>query len=302
MVFMNDKWNFSMDEKTMNIYRNLNEQIDKVFRHTRQGSIKTRYRYEDGMNHFDKFLAETFKKQNLYKIENKHLQAYVEQMQESGYSKSYITTNLSAIRFFVDVRGGDSKKLSINKELGALPRSRDDRIGSNKAWNDTEVKRFIEYDNSKNEFRYDDIVNLLYSHGLRVHEVARLDKSQLGDALEKDFLTVKGKGGLIRSIPLSNKELVERLYKETKFGEKVFINKEEKTHKVINNLQVYIYNHNKEFRDSDKSLTFHGLRHAYAQGRYRKLTQNAFNDYSARLKVSRELGHFRVEITDIYLN
>ncbi|MGG7179460.1 hypothetical protein ACQPU1_17995 [Clostridium paraputrificum] len=62
-----------MDEKTLNIYRNLSNQIDKVFRHTRQGSIKTRHRYEDGMNHFAKFLAETFKKQNLNKIENKHL-------------------------------------------------------------------------------------------------------------------------------------------------------------------------------------------------------------------------------------
>ncbi|GAA0086289.1 hypothetical protein UT300007_27280 [Clostridium sp. CTA-7] len=83
----------------MNIYRNLNNQIDKVFSHTRQGSIKTRYRYEDGMNHFAKFLSESFKKQNLNKIEDKHLQAYVEQIQESGYSKFYITTNLSAVRY-----------------------------------------------------------------------------------------------------------------------------------------------------------------------------------------------------------
>lgn len=44
---MNDKWNFEMDEKTINIYRNLSNQIHKVFRHTRQGSIKTRYRYKD---------------------------------------------------------------------------------------------------------------------------------------------------------------------------------------------------------------------------------------------------------------
>jgi hypothetical protein len=43
---------------------NLNEQIDKVFRHNRQGSIKTRYCYEDEMNHFAKFLEESFNKQN----------------------------------------------------------------------------------------------------------------------------------------------------------------------------------------------------------------------------------------------
>jgi len=153
---MNDKWDFNMDEKTMNIYRNLNEQINKVFRHTRQGSIKTRYRYEDGMNHFAKFLAETFKKQNLNKIESKHLQAYSEQMQESGY------TNLSAIRFFVDVSGANSKKLPTNKQLGVLPRTKEDRIGGNKAWNDTEVKKIIEYANSKNEFRYAYMVRIAY--------------------------------------------------------------------------------------------------------------------------------------------
>lgn len=299
---MNDKWDFNMDEKTMNIYRNLNEQIDKVFRHTRQGSIKTRYRYEDGMNHFAKFLAETFKKQNLNKIESKHLQGYVEQMQETGYSKSYVTTNLSAIRFFIDVKGDDSKRLPTNRELGVLPRTKEDRIGSNKAWNYTEVKKFIEYANSKNEFRYVDMVRIVYSQGLRIHEVTRLDKSQLGVALETGFLTVKGKGGLIRSIPLSNKTLVEKLYKETKSGEKVFINKEEKTHKVINNLQVFIYNHNKDFSNGDKNLMLHGLRHAYAQNRYRQFRNEGLNDYSARLKVSKELGHFRVEITDIYLN
>lgn len=32
-------------------------ELNRVFRYTRQGSIKTRHRYEDGMNHFAKFLA-----------------------------------------------------------------------------------------------------------------------------------------------------------------------------------------------------------------------------------------------------
>ncbi len=104
---MKDKWNFDVDEKTNNIYRNLCSQIDKVFKHTRQGSIKTRYRYQDGMEHFAKFMAETYRKQNLNKIQDKHLQAYVEQMQELGYSKSYVTTNLSAIRYFIDLNGGN---------------------------------------------------------------------------------------------------------------------------------------------------------------------------------------------------
>ena len=44
-----------MDEKTLNIYKNLKDkQIS--FRHTRQGS-ETRYRYKDGVKHFAKFMA-----------------------------------------------------------------------------------------------------------------------------------------------------------------------------------------------------------------------------------------------------
>lgn len=236
---MSDEWNFEMDEKTLNIYRNLSNQIDKVFRHTRQGSIKTRHRYEDGMNHFAKFLAETFKKQNLNKIEDKHLQSYVEQMQESGYSKSYITTNLSAIRYFIDIKGGDSKRLSTNKELGVEHRTKEDRIGYNKAWSEDEVRKFIEYAENNKEFRYANMVKLAYSQGLRIHEVARSDKSQLVNALKEGILTVKGKGGLVRNLPLYNKELVQSLCDNTKNGNKVFINKAEQTHKIINNLQMF---------------------------------------------------------------
>ena len=96
---------------------------------------------------------------------------------------------------------------------------------------------------------------------------------------------VKGKGGLIRKVPLHNRELVQKLCDNTKNGEKVFI-----------------YNHNKEFSNSDRNLTFHGLRHAYAQNRYQHFINKGVDDYNARLKVSKELGHFRVEITEIYLN
>lgn len=257
---MRDKWDFQMDEKTLNIYRNLNNQIEKVFIHTRQGSIKTRYRYKDGVNHFAKFVAEAFKKQNLNKIEIKHLEAYVEQMKECGYSKSYVTTNLSAIRYFVDVKGGNSKQLPDNRMLGVDHRTKADRIGDNKAWTKEEVAMFIEYAEKTGNFRYTNMVRMGYSHGLRIHEVARIDKSQLGCALKTGCLTVKGKGGLVRTIPLNNTEFIERLYNESKVGEKVFVDKDEKTHLIIGNLQGYIYNHQKDFRKSDEgNRSFHGL-------------------------------------------
>ncbi|WP_373205610.1 hypothetical protein [Clostridium tertium] len=54
-------------------------------------------------------------------------------MQDMGYYTSYITTNLSAIRFFYDQVGNDSSKLPNNNKLGVISRSKEERIGDNKA-------------------------------------------------------------------------------------------------------------------------------------------------------------------------
>lgn len=291
---MKDKWNIEMDEKTLNIYRNLCCQIEKVFKHSRQGSIKTRFRYEDGVEHFAKFLTEVYRKQNMNKIEAKHLQSYVEQMQEIGYSKSYVTTNLSAIRYFIDLIGGDSSRLPSNQELEVNSRSKEDRIGNNKAWTVEEIDRFINYSETIGEKRYVDMVKMAFTFGLRIHETARIDKNDLLKALKGGQLTVKGKGGLIRSIPIQDISLIERLYKEIPMGEKIFVRNDEKTHHVINSLQVFILRNQDKFRigNDGTNRSYHGLRHFYAQNRYKKFLGEGYNDKQARLKVAKELGHF----------
>lgn len=45
----------------------------------------------------------------------------------------------------------------------------------------------------------------------------------------------------------------------------------------------------------------HGLRHTYAQGRMDELQRNGFIYYEALGIVSQELGHFRPDITEVYL-
>ena len=94
-----DKYNWELDDKTQNIYDNLCVQIEKVFRHCNQGPYKTRERYEDGVKNFAKFMACAFKNQNLNNINPKHLYSYLEFMRYMGYSTSYVTTNLSTVRF-----------------------------------------------------------------------------------------------------------------------------------------------------------------------------------------------------------
>ena len=53
--------------------------------------------------------------------------------------------------------------------------------------------------------------------------------------------------------------------------------------------------------DSDRPLTFHGLRHTYASEKYRQLIADGISELDAHLTVSRLLGHERADVTNIYL-
>lgn len=301
-----ERWNWEMDEKTEKIYKNLVNQIDRVFRHVRQGSKETRFRYKDGVKHFAKFMAEAFKKQNLNRIENKHLEVYVEQMIEAGYSKSYIATNLSAIRFFID-QFKDSSYIKTNTDLGAVAKSYDEIIGPNRAWKTEEIKMMQEIAIEGGHERIADMIQLAKDHGFRIHEVIRLERVDLQRALKDEYITTKGKGGLIRRVPVHNRDHLQKLIDKTSTRQaKIFVYEGEKGHQVIEKAQQFIYKNRDKVQIDDGSdrgnISFHGLRHHYSQSRYMELRHNGLSDEEARKTVSRELGHFRVEITDVYLN
>ena len=50
---------------TEKIYYNLLAQLDRLFRHNRQGSYKTRQRYYEAMKRFCGFLAEYYRTERL---------------------------------------------------------------------------------------------------------------------------------------------------------------------------------------------------------------------------------------------
>lgn len=298
-------WEIKPDSKEEKIYKNLEKQIERIFRNCRQGSIKTRIRYKDGAKHFAKFLAVVYKKQNMNNISNQSLEAYVEQSQESGYSTSYITTNMSAIRFCVN-QIKDSRYIKSNKELEVNNRTKEDRIGPNRAWTRDQVTKMYRLAIGNGYSRVADIITLAYRQGLRLHEITRLDRATLLDSLRKDKITIKGKGGLIRRVPirddLSRKHIKGLIDKTPVNSYKVFVSSNEKTDSVINQVQNFIQNYRGGVIDpGGHQITAHGLRHTYAQERYKELIEKGIREKNARLQVSKELGHFRPEITDIYL-
>ena len=103
---------------TQGIYHTLVIQLDKLARHNRQGSFRTKDRYYEAVKRFCAYLANHYRLQKLENISGKHLVSYVLYLQEQGKSASTIKTDLSAIRFFHDKMSHPKYTLPSNDALG----------------------------------------------------------------------------------------------------------------------------------------------------------------------------------------
>lgn len=285
-----------------NHYRNLLAQADKLHRHNRQGSYKTRARYYEAMQRFVRFLAEAFRLERLANIAPKHIYAYVAYLQGQGKSPSTIKTDLSAIRFFHDLIQNPRYELPGNDDLFLRRRTFG---GVDRTWSDGEFERMLDAALASGRNDYVTIFCLARYAGLRIHECFRIDTATASKAVKEKAITIKGKGGLVRTVPL-NDLLVQRLQydlKRTPRGHKLFVPDNRQTHEAIKELQAFIRLNRPCVQDesSARPMTFHGLRHTYAAGKYRDLIDAGATPYEARKAVSRLLGHGRDDVTKIYL-
>lgn len=118
-------------------------------------------------------------------------------------------------------------------------------------------------------------------------------------------ITIKGKGGLVRTLPL-NPILKPRFryhLEQTPRGGKLFVPDGVPTHQAIKALQAFIYVHRPYAQDPDSTrpMTFHGLRHTCAARWYDAHIQAGDSPYAARKAVAELLGHGRDDVTKIYL-
>lgn len=294
-----------LDDKQQKIYQNLEKQINATFKHNRQGSYKTKEKYQSDTKHFAKFLAKEFRLQNMRNIGDKHLERYIKHMQEQKLAPSTIKDRLAAIRFFHDKLDRTKHVLSPNQKFNLEKRQFG---GVNRAWRDSEYKAFLKLCEQRENDRMASIAQLARNEGLRIHETLKIDRSQVEKALRDGVLTVKGKGGKVREVPLSreSRSMLQERIENIERGDKLFIQEGEKTHLVIKQCQNFINRNREHFQEERdqageiRNITFHGLRHAYAQDRFEDFKNQGFNDYNARLAVSKLLGHERDDVTRIY--
>ena len=281
-----------------NLYKNLEAQFNKIFRHLKTGSFKTRERYAKAFKRFMVFLVNEFNLQKLSNISKKHIYAYVEYMKSKGRSASTIKTELSAIRFFHDNIPYSRYVLPSNDELELERRTFG---GVDRTWSQQEFELMLSIAKKMRRNDYIAIFILARYAGLRIEECFRIDRNDAQNALVIGQLFVKGKGGLTRYVPINDsvKNILQELLKVTPKGHKLFVKLEDKTHLVMKRLQCFITYHRKSFTDDD--ITFHGLRHTYAHEQYEKFISMGKTDVQARRCVSELLGHHRDDVTRIYL-
>ena len=195
---------------TRGVYITLVTQLDKLARHNRQGSFRTKDRYYEAVKRFCAYLAAHYHLQKLENISDKHLVSYVLYLQAQGKSASTIKTDLSAIRFFHDKMSQPRYTLPGNEELGVALERR--RFGQqDRTWTNPEFGKLI--GRAMAEEREDYILALYLARyaGLRIHECFRMDTAAAERALRENALTVKGKGGKIRIVPIEDDRITMML-------------------------------------------------------------------------------------------
>lgn len=296
-------------------------QVEKIFKHTRQGSFGTRDRYKDSCMMFVRFCMERFKMQNIRNIHDKHVSAFIQDRQKIGTAPSTIKGDLSALRYMHDQIQKPRYQLSDNKELQKqydLKLVETSPINGNRGWTQEEYAAMLQVAREQKQQNVEDCMILARTMGLRITEAGAVSRAQAEHALRTGIYLVKGeaKNGKHREVPLSasGKVIFERRLLNTERGERLFIRKGEKTHQVVNRMEKFIEHHRKKVvteegmkirtdkRDgSARELTFHGLRYNYVQERVDQELKRGFNLDQASLIVSREVGHERIDVIKIYM-
>lgn len=104
-----------------------------------------------------------------------------------------------------------------------------------------EFSRFVAKAVELNREDYATILCLGRYAALRIHECFRLDTAAAEQALNTGTLTIRGKGGLVRQVPINDTIRIElqKMLAITQRGGKLFVSPYDKTHLAIHRLENF---------------------------------------------------------------
>jgi site-specific recombinase XerD len=300
--------------------RNLTFQIDRLFKLNNMKSLKTRYRYRDACYRFCNWLGENTNVKKFKNIKVKHIYMYTDFMRAKNYAPGTIKLELSGIRFFYTISEG-KEVLPTNEKLKLENRV---NMGAKRAWTQEEIDKAINLAKDMGRIDVVKAIILTSKFGCRLEEAVVLTTHQIKEAICSGFLYLENtKENNPREIPVKaeNVEALRYILANAKSSERIFIGVGNKTHKVKKSIQNWVINHRKEFQDVDRidrdtaremlqkdraaapktNLTMHGNRHTYAQSTFKELSEN-YTVKGAKKRLSGDMGHYRPEISNVYLH
>ena len=227
-------------------------------------------------------------------IEPKHIRKMLSFLIDKGFSKVSISRKISAIKSYITFlekfnysKNNYSELISIPKKSKSLP----------KVMTKKEVSQLIKHVemNTKKNLRDDALIELLYSTGLRVSEVANLKLKDIN--LEKSEIKILGKGNKERIVIFNNKSK-EKIIRYLK-NDKRFISI--KTEALFQNKFKEALSTRSIQRILKKYLNFSGINSKYSTHTLRHTFATHLLEGGADIKVIQQLmGHSSPETTKIY--
>lgn len=280
-------------------------QIDRILKLYNDGSFKTRSDREQSLRQFIREVTKVggFKIQDIHNLKPKHIHYFIESCKEKDLSEATIKNKVAHIRWLAAIIGKPDLIPKSNAELG---------IGQRVYL--TNQQKAVTLTPATLELIGDKYIAmslmLQAGFGLRREEAIKIRPSE---ADRGDKLVLQGswcKNGRGRVIPIetaAQRVLLEAAKRLANGGSLIPPDRNYKE-------QMKLY----ENLTANAGIKGHGLRHSYAQGKYKEIT--GFNckvdggkdkkemtieekklDRQAREIISQRLGHNRIEITNNYL-
>jgi len=272
-------------------------------------SVGTVRNYEQALKSVATALA--YENQNLKDLTPETAKSYLEMRAEEVGQKALDMERQAMQAMMTHV----TKELTPGEKLDVV-KSLHEQVLQSRAYTPEQVQIVAEHQTERNALA----TEIAYASGLRAHELLTLEKAENRSADERpsddekfsgrlgERYTVEGKGGLVREVTIPS-NLAERL-EERRLENPVPVQD-----RGINYIPNYDIGGGKSWSNSfsaasERGLGWseggHGLRHSYAQERMNELRDiNRENGHLERehalTVVSQELGHFRPDITEIYL-
>lgn len=285
--------------------RDLNFQLKNICKHNKDGSFSTQAARQRSLDLMANQLHEMgFHHLNATSLKPKHVLSLVSHWKSQSISTGTIKNRLAHLRWWAEKIGKSNIIPSSNTALNV-----EDRVYV------TNISKAVSLDSSSLDKIKDPYIKisleLQAAFGLRREEALKFQPS-FADQGDKILLKSSWcKGGQQRFVPVRNdlqKDVILRAHRLAGRGSLI-----PPTLSYVQHLKRY----EKACQLANLSK-LHGLRHAYAQTRYKEITgwdspasggptskelspEQKHLDLHARLTISEELGHHRESITAVYL-